>query len=359
VTIPVLSGAESATHGGPRSRQAGLDVLRLGAAAVIFVQHSISSSHLDEWIDIAGFRIGRIGTAIFFMLAGLLAGGTSRPPVAWFRNRLRTLFPPFWLATAAGFLLAGISHFKSFDAWQVLCQMAGIGYFTHGEHLVNVATWFLSPLLLLYTATMVARLTWPRAAGLVGVVVSAALAEVVDGYYATMMCHCVTFWSGFLLAGMDGRSRQFGSLGAAAVLAVAMIRQPEFRYGVVALVLLCGSGFIRSAGRLPAAFTGIAYEWFLMHGLCVSLTCRYVHSLAAEIPLAALMSLLAAVGLQRTTRLVFGDPTDPDRLARRTADKPKTKAQGQDVVSPSILTGSPIRKTPPTPSADRVLVESR
>ncbi len=181
----------------------GLNHLRFLAALLVFAQHSLSCSHLDDWIDIRGFRIGRIGTAIFFMLSGFLSAVTTRKPLTWLKDRLTFLFPAYWVVTLAGFFLAWVTATKTFTAGQFVSQMVGTGYLTHGDHIVNVATWFISPLLLLYGAVTFIRLTSVRymTMGILGAIVISAVTKEPE--FATTRCHAVTFLSAFAIGNTE------------------------------------------------------------------------------------------------------------------------------------------------------------
>ena len=284
------------------NRKPGLDVIRVLAAGLVFFQHTMSSCQLDHWIDIGGFRVGRIGTSLFFLLAGLLAASSTRSPVVWFKNRLTTLFPPFWIVTLAGFALAGFSDLKSFDAWQVVCQMSGMGYFTHGERIINVATWFMSPLLILYLLAMIARLTHSLSVGLLMLIVSGVTSALFDGYRGIMFCHSVTFFTAYLWGNQRGSTQQWMILVSIACLAGGTVIQPDFKYGALGLLIFGISSFVKDAGPLPTRFAAIAYEWFLVHGLCISVISAGTHNVWIVAPVAAVLSVLTANRLKWSVR---------------------------------------------------------
>jgi hypothetical protein len=280
-------------------RRSGLDLLRFIAAAFVFLQHALNGCQLDDWIDLAGFSIGRIGTAIFFLLAGLLAASSTRTPLNWFRNRLSTLFPTFWVVTIIGFCVAGFSGVKVFDAWQILCQMLAVGYFTHGERMVNVAMWFMSPLLLLYVAVTVSRMAFPRALPVTLTIAFCGFAVVADPDLPVVSCHAVTFFFAYLI-GHSGISRQRRFAAAAtAVLVVLCLFQPEFRYGAVAMAALTIALPVQAHIPLTYGFGRIAYEWFLVHGLCINIAATVSHNLLFVIPVGVAGSVLTASGLKR------------------------------------------------------------
>lgn len=288
-------------------RRPGLDSLRLLAALLVFLQHSLSASHLDSWIDVAGFRIGRVGTALFFMLAGYLAAGSRRSPGDWFRGRLKSLFPSFWAVTLLGFLIAWLTRSKPFDLRQIICQMSGMGYFTHGERIVNVATWFMSPLLLLYLAILVVRSSGhPRLIQTVLVLICVVAACRQDGHIMAVECHAVTFLAAAMLGSIPHRLQMQAALAAGGILWLLSFVQPEFHYGVAAMFLLAAcighSRTLSAAGR----FSPIAYEWFLVHGICIGLMARLSNRWELVFVGGSVLSLLAATALKRVIRSVQG-----------------------------------------------------
>ncbi len=276
----------------------GLDVLRLLAAMLVFLQHTLSCSGHDEWIDFAGFRIGRIGTAIFFMLGGFLAATSRRPAVQWFFDRLRSLLPTFWVVTGIGFVLAAIGGRKEFDAWQVLCQFSGLGYFTHGERLINIATWFMSPLILLYATVAVVKLKPCRWLSSIITLVLLIVATRTEESYATIYCHGVVFFLTYSVCTYWPKlSRNMTPTFPLGLIALSMI-QPEFRYGAAASILLTVFMRIQSPSRIACSFSRIAYEWFLVHGICLSIAMRVTQSPVRLGLLGAILSLFVATGLR-------------------------------------------------------------
>jgi len=283
----------------------GLNQLRFLAAVLVFSQHSLSSSHADDWIDIAGIRIGRIGTAIFFLLSGFLSATTTRKPLTWLKDRLVLLFPSYWLVTIAGFLMAAVTATKSFDGWQVLSQLAGTGYFTHGDHIVNIATWFISPLLLLYAAVTTIRLTSVRIVAPLMIVglLAVTLADPPDG--ATIHCHAVTFFMAFAAASAGPRFRTGAVAAMAASLLLLTAFQPEFRYGALASLLLLPALKVQRTVRFCNLFSGIAYEWFLVHGLCLAIVSHFTESPVLILAVGAVLSVVSAICLKSVVRRIF------------------------------------------------------
>ncbi len=282
----------------------GLDLLRLLAAMLIFLQHTLSCSGHDEWIDFAGFRIGRIGTAIFFMLGGFLAATSRRPALDWLLDRLRSLLPTFWVVTGIGFVLAAIGGRKEFDTWQVVCQFSGLGYFTHGERLINIATWFMSPLLLLYVAVAVVKHKSCRWLSSVITLLLLVVATQKDENYATVYCHGVVFFLTYSACVYWPKLSQNMTPIIPLSLAVLSLIQPEFRYGAVASILLTVSMRIQSPLRIASSFSRIAYEWFLVHGICLSVAMRVTETPLILGLIGIVLSFFAAVGLKWLSTLL-------------------------------------------------------
>jgi hypothetical protein len=294
------------THSGKVKKSGqlqGLNQLRFLAAGLVFTQHAISSSHADAWIDVAGFRIGRIGTAMFFLLSGFLAAATTRDPLTWLKSRIAVLFPPYWIVTIAGFILAGVTATKSFDVWQVVSQMAGTGYFTHGDHIVNVATWFVSPLLALYGVVTLIRLTSPRLALPLVIAATVASSLTIASDFAALHCHCVTFFMAFAVASIPDRNRTTAAACMAVSLLTLCLFQPEFRYGTLASCLLVPALHVRKEIRACNWFSSIAYEWFLVHGLCLAIVSHLTQLPTVIFVVGAILSVIGAMVLKNLVQI--------------------------------------------------------
>ena len=82
--------------------------------------------------------MGQLGVAIFLGISALLGSTSRRPPVPWLVQRLRRLFPAYWLVMIVSFILAWATGYKTFTPGQVVSQMLGLGLLTHPGSLVNV-----------------------------------------------------------------------------------------------------------------------------------------------------------------------------------------------------------------------------
>lgn len=342
---------------------AGLNHLRLLAAILVFAQHAVSNCHHDELIDIGGLRIGRIGTATFFLLSGFLSASSSRSPLVWLRDRLVFLFPAYWIVTIVGFTMAWVTATKSFDVWQVLSQLAGTGYFTHHAHLVNIATWFMSPLLLLYGLTTVSRLLNPRVVTPLLIVSAAVLASGSAPEDATLLCHGVTYFLAGLVATVNPASRSRAVIGMGALMGLMSVVQPEFRYGTIASGLLFMALPVRRASRVSTVFGKFAYEWFLVHGLGLAIVSHLTSHSAVVVVGGGLLSVTGAVLLKR---LVAMCPQLMRRVMSRASVRRPIDSVTESTHAPtkqlirqlSMHTKSPTEIAPPTP-APRVFVARR
>src|SRR5262245_1178136 len=83
----------------------GLDVLRLGAASLVTAQHALTLTGHDAWTTYRSLNLGQLGVAIFLGISAFLGGTSRRRPAAWLVQRLRRLYPAYWLVMIASFLL--------------------------------------------------------------------------------------------------------------------------------------------------------------------------------------------------------------------------------------------------------------
>src|SRR5262245_2198384 len=251
-------------HRDTPQRWAGLDVLRIGGCALVVAQHALSITDHQAYTAVAGLRYGRLGTTLFFVIAGYLAAVSTRSPQVWLGQRLRTLLPPYWIVLAASFVGVAVTQYKSFDAWQVLCQFSCVGLFTHPDRLVNVPTWFISAILILYLVTYLARCTSEKPViGLAMALMAAA------GLLWPERFNWVWFAGMFLVAysiPLLGFSAVNGALSWAAILAAAALAVPSLWHGAVVLLLFAAGACWQSSSRPAAALADYSYEWFLVHG---------------------------------------------------------------------------------------------
>ncbi len=277
-------------------RCAGFDAVRAAAAGLVFFQHGCSVLDLDHWPEVAGVRIGRIGTAAFFALSGYLAGASRREPDRWLRDRAARLIPAYWVVTALAFAAAAATGTKDFDPGQVAAQFAGVGMLTHPGRMVYGITWFVTPLLFLYLlAALGMRRPWvmPLAAG---GLLFAGLSNAP--MVATAAALSFAFPVGFVAA-RAGRFRPTVLLAGAAVALLLCGMDPDLRYVALALPLLALATAWPAQWPSGAWFARYTWEWFLIHGLALHLVIWCGADAPAELfPAAAAVSLAAAVGLR-------------------------------------------------------------
>jgi hypothetical protein len=98
-----------AAHPAITSRNGGLDAVRLGAAALVFVSHAALASGVSP--SAAIINSGVVGVAIFFVLSGYLIPTVwaGRPDRTYWLRRAARIFPAYWFALIGLGLLLGVS----------------------------------------------------------------------------------------------------------------------------------------------------------------------------------------------------------------------------------------------------------
>jgi peptidoglycan/LPS O-acetylase OafA/YrhL len=273
-------------------RLAGLDLVRVFALGLVTAQHALTLTGHDEWAGFAGLSVGQVGVALFLGVSVLLAAESRRPPLPWLAQRLRRVFPAYWLAIGASFFLTWLTGHKRFGAAQVVAQLLGVGLFTHGDNLVNTPTWFVSLLLVCYLGTFAARLV--RAPVVAGVCASIALAILVGvERHPWLLSHLLTYSLASTLASVPRGYRTRIVLPVAGrLLALALWRQAAFGYTALALIAVELALCLRWAPRLIGMAAEYSYEYYLVHGLALygvirSLPSRPLAAVCCAIVLAA------------------------------------------------------------------------
>jgi peptidoglycan/LPS O-acetylase OafA/YrhL len=261
----------SSMSSGPRAESplilGGLDILRLVAMALVTVQHALTLTSHDRWTTFRSINVGQLGVALFLGISALLGSLSHRPPVPWLMQRLRRLYPAYWLTMAACFALVWITRYKRFGWGLVASQMLGLGLFTHGENLINVPTWFISLLLVCYFALFLGRLS--RRPLLFDVLLIAAIlaGEVTLGLRWPWL-HLLTFFaaSALTLASPKGLSaRSFAAAGAGLLLLARW--SPAFVYTGLTLLSIGLTLYLPGVPRFFRKIAGYSYEYYLVHGL--------------------------------------------------------------------------------------------
>ncbi len=294
-----------------RPRTAGFDAVRILAAVAIFYQHGCSLLDREDLVEFGGLRVGRLGTSVFFALSGYLAATSSRTPEAWLGRRVWKLFPAFWVVTLLTFFATAVVGYKPFDGWQVVCQLAGIGLFTHGEMLVGVSTWFVSALLSLYLISYLGLRTGGFAVAVAVVVLGFLGFDGVAGSESlrVVATHGVTFLAAYTVGALGRNAWQGFLLWAVALGGLAMF-DADFLYGTFSLAGLCLATAYPGECRVGRWFAGYSYEWFLVHGLCLhAMIVLGADELPELLSCAAAASLLSAILLKRSLDglLVWGN----------------------------------------------------
>lgn len=297
MTLQELNGIIPVNDRMNKSHLPGLDLLRVLAAILIYVQHAFSVTDNHDLNTLTNLRLGRLGTALLFAMSGYLAASTSRAPEQWLWRRLVRLYPAFWLVLAASFLGAAVTDRKSFDAWQVVCEFIGIGYFTHSIVLVTV--WFFSLILVMTVVIYLAHRF-----GHLPVIGTAVCLIVVGSYRVELPAidifgFAMIYLIGYAMA-VPSNAASVWVLPAVSLGTVAMLNHAGFRPQLCSIVLLALAVRPNWPTWRPAtAFPPYAYEWFLSHGLCLQLVCLVTKNLWIVIPVAGILSIAVAVTLER------------------------------------------------------------
>ena len=292
-----MSGSQAAV---PNRSLGGLDILRLGTVLLVTAQHVLTLYDLDQWTKFFSLNIGQLGVALFLGVSGLLGSMSQRPPVAWLLQRLRRIYPAYWLAMLFSFALAALTKYKTFGIGQFLSQMLGLGLFTHPDNLVNNPTWFISLLLVCYVALFFARLSkLPLSVDLIFVAAIVAWGVHADFPYPAM--HLLTFFAASLLTvALPTDYRMRGLIGAGIFFLLLAPISVAFAYTGIPLLLI---GLLAGLSAVPRAIGKIAeysYEYYLIHGIFLYGTISALRTCPAlAIPSGILLSCVAAVCLHR------------------------------------------------------------
>jgi peptidoglycan/LPS O-acetylase OafA/YrhL len=286
-------------------RFASFDYLRLFAMALVTLQHGMAVTGYYEQTTWRNVNLGQVGVGLFCALSGYLAFlGGAGSAIDWLQKRLWQIFPAYWIATVAAFLLTWVAGTKRVDMWLFLSQMAGTGYFTHGWELVNVVSWFISLILLCYFIAFIGKwLGVPRLILLFVAIIAIAL--LTSRTEIALSRHVLTFCAAGLIAQV--RPRPAVMLVIIASLFSAALFWPQFFYAAITIALLAlAVAWQASETRLTRVASGYVYEYFLVHGIFLVAFTRFMPgqkllSGAIAIPLA----IIAAIILKKLTeRLV-------------------------------------------------------
>ena len=272
----------------------GFDTLRIIALALVTWQHAASVFGAYAQTQWRGISLGQTGVGIFCAISGYLAFRNRPDSISeWLKKRLLRIFPAYWMVTVAAFLLTAITSAKDFSGWMFLSQMLGLGYFTHGWHLVNVVSWFISLILLCYA---LAAICWQTRRPDLLLVAFASMAMVL----------CAMRWEGaisrhviaFCLAGYFAYMQAAFLMWMVAILLmiVGVIFNPLFFYSGIGLALvLFASSRLLCASRVVEVASKYSYEYFLVHGIFLVGVARFVSNKPLALTLALAGSAMGAV----------------------------------------------------------------
>jgi len=251
------------------------DYLRLFAMALVTLQHGMAVAGYYEQTTWRDVNLGQVGVGLFCALSGYLAFlGGSGSAIGWLQKRLWQIYPAYWIATVAAFLLTWAAGTKHVDMWLFLSQMAGTGYFTHGWELVNVVSWFISLILFCYFIAFVGKwLGAPRLmllfVAIITIILLASRSEIA------LSRHVLTFCVAGLIAQV--RPRPAVMLVIIAGLFSAALLWPQYFYAAITIALLALALVWRpSETRLTRVASGYVYEYFLVHGIFLVALARFM-----------------------------------------------------------------------------------
>lgn len=289
-------------------RFASFDYLRLFAMVLVTVQHGMAVSGYYEQTTWANVNLGQTGVGLFCALSGYLAffGGmkTALPAIGWLQKRLWQIYPAYWIATVAAFVLTWVAGTKHIDGWLFLSQMLGTGYFTHGWELINVVSWFISLILLCYVIAFIGKwLRVPRLTLAFAAII--ALALFATHSEVAFSRHVLTFCIAGLVA--QARPRPTAMVAIIASLFGAAFFWPQFFYAAFSIgLLVLAVAWQAPETRLTRIASAYVYEFFLVHGIFLVALARFVPRpklLSGAIAVA--LAIVAAVILKKLSeRLV-------------------------------------------------------
>lgn len=283
-------------------RYVSFDYLRLFAMVLVTLQHGMAVAGYYEQTTWRNVNLGQVGVGLFCALSGYLAFlGGAESAIDWLKKRLWQIYPAYWIATVAAFLLTWAAGTKHFDIWLFLSQMAGTGYFTHGWELVNVVSWFISLILLCYVIAFVGKwLDAPRLMLLFVAIIAVALLSTRSEI--ALSRHVLTFCVAGLIAQVCPRPAMM--LVIIASLFSAALHWPQYFYAAFNIALLAlALAWNASETRLTRVASGYVYEYFLVHGIFLVALARFVPKqklLSGAI--AITLAIIAAIILKKFTQ---------------------------------------------------------
>lgn len=279
----------------------GLDYLRVVAVVLVTIQHASAILGQTAWMTWQGINVGQVAVAIFLAISGFLAGQSRQAAWPWFVQRLRRIYPAFWIVMAVCFWLTWLKGYKQFDAFQVISQMLGLGFFTHPDHLVNTATWFISLLLVCYVEVFVARHFFKAP---VFISVASGLGLLACAFWVSdpsFVVHVLTFNAAYVASELVPSARVSKILMATGGLAAicGFCLEPLFVGAGIALIAVGLTLRISTAPRFIRVIAEVSYEYYLLHGVFLVVVLRgFPGPLAFKLSVALVSALVAARCLQ-------------------------------------------------------------
>ncbi len=293
-------------HQPSRTIFGGLDYLRVLAVVLVTIQHAAAILGGKDWMTWRGVNVGQLGVAIFLAISGFLASQSRQAAWPWLVQRLRRIYPALWIVMTICFCLTWLSGYKQFDAYQVISQMLGLGFFTHPDHLVNTATWFISLLLVCYLGVFVARLF--KSPILIGVASSLGLlAWALRVPEPSFVVHVCTFSVAFVGGATVPNAMAPRLLMVTGGLAVALgiTAEPLFIGAGVSLIAVGLALRMSTAPWFIRDMADVSYEYYLLHGVFLVGVLRGFPGPPAFRLLVALVSaVIAAKCLRRCTQRI-------------------------------------------------------
>ncbi|CAK0756791.1 Acyl_transf_3 domain-containing protein [Azospirillaceae bacterium] len=283
-------------------KNSSVEFLRLLAMTLITAQHAASVIGAYETTTIGPLQgcWGQFGVSVFMAISGWYSIGNDSPG-RWFVKRLMRLFPTYWIVTIFAFALAWKTG-RSFSGFQVLSQLFGLGFFTHGWNLVNVVSWYISLLLLCYAITALSRF-FRRPTMILALAGGSALLLLLAHVEISLSRHVIAYCLAAAAATL-GKQRLL-PIAAAALLTLTPF-SASICYAVFGLTMLWIALNLQTCSRWSFHRTILfvsdyVYEYFLIHGICLVGAAKAISNPAAAIAAAIIVAAMGAPLLRRTT----------------------------------------------------------
>jgi peptidoglycan/LPS O-acetylase OafA/YrhL len=217
-------------------------------------------------------------------------------------QRLRRIYPALWIVMVICFWLTWLTGYKQFDPFQVISQMLGLGFFTHPDHLVNTATWFISLLLACYLGVFVARLM--KAPILIGL--STSLGLFASSFWVTdpsFVVHLFTFSVAFVGTKMvpSALVSRLLLLTGSLVIAWGFLHEPLFVGAGLSLIAVGLALRVSQVHPFIRLIADVSYEYYLLHGV---FPVGVLRGMPGPLPLRLAVALVSSVIAAKFLRLL-------------------------------------------------------